>query len=62
MELLLIAIPLLVVLGLVGLVASARRRDVSGAGTLSRETRARDKDLEDPLWQKGDVKVPRTSL
>jgi cytochrome b6-f complex iron-sulfur subunit len=43
MEVLLIAIPLLVVMGLVVLVASARRRDVSGAGTLSRETRARDR-------------------
>jgi cytochrome b6-f complex iron-sulfur subunit len=50
MEVLLIAIPLLVVLGLVALVASARRRDVSGAGTLSRETRARDR-----ARAKGDV-------
>lgn len=43
MEVLLIAVPVLVVLALVGLVASARRREVSGAGTLSRETRARDR-------------------
>lgn len=47
MEVLLIAIPLLVVLGLVALVASARRRDVSGAGTLSRETRSRDRSRTD---------------
>lgn len=42
MEVLLIAIPLLVVLGAIALVASARRRDVGGAGRLSRETRRRD--------------------
>jgi len=43
MEVLLIAIPLLIVLALVALVASSRRREVSGAGTLSRETRSRDR-------------------
>lgn len=42
MEVLFIAIPLLVVLALVVLVASSRRRD-TGAGALSRETRARDR-------------------
>jgi len=34
---------LLIVLALVALVASSRRREVSGAGTLSRETRSRDR-------------------
>jgi cytochrome b6-f complex iron-sulfur subunit len=42
MEILFIAIPLLVILALVGFVAAGRRRD-TGAGALSRETRSRDR-------------------
>jgi cytochrome b6-f complex iron-sulfur subunit len=43
MEVLLVAVPLIVVLAVVALVAASRRREVSGAGTLSRETRSRDR-------------------
>jgi cytochrome b6-f complex iron-sulfur subunit len=43
MEVLLVAVPVIVVMAVVALVAASRRREVSGAGTLSRETRARDR-------------------